>query len=67
MMSEKKTTIDRDQSDPSPEEIRKRSAEIRKGWSRRVIERRQAWTETSWRPPLILTLEVIQQLNETKE
>ncbi len=53
--------------DPTPEEIRERSAEIRKGWSKRVAERRHVWPEPSWRPPLVMTIELIRQMSETNE
>ena len=50
--------------DPTPEQIRQRSEEIRNRWSDRVAERRRIGSGPHWRPPLILTIEVVHQLNQ---
>ena len=54
-------------SDPSPEEIQRRADKIRNGWTPRVKARRQAWADTSWRPPLIMTIELVRHINEQQE
>ncbi len=54
-------------SDPTPEEIEQRAAEVRKRWTSGVKARRQPWADPTWRPPLIGTLEVVRQINEKQE
>ena len=39
--------------DPTPEEIRSRTAAIRRGWSERERTRRATWTPPHWLPPLL--------------
>ena len=63
IMSRKTHPFDREPSDPTPDEIRERSAEVRKGWSKRVTARRQAWPEPTWTPPLVATVELIREMN----
>ena len=55
-----------DSSDPTPEEIQKRSAEIRTGWSERVSKRRKAHVDISLRLPLGMTIELVRQLNSNR-
>ena len=66
-MSDNEPVSDREPTDPSPEQIRKRSEAIRRGWSMRVTQRRQVSPATPWRAPLVLTIEVVRQLNEQQE
>lgn len=40
-------------NDPSPEEIRSRTAAIRSGWTERERARRASWTPPAWYPPLL--------------
>jgi hypothetical protein len=49
------------------DEIEERSAEVRSGWSKAVSQRRQAWFDPAWRPPLILTIDLVRQMNEKQE
>lgn len=58
---------DRELSDPTPQEIRERAAEIRKRWSPRVAERRKVAPEPRWSPPLVLTIELVRELNAKNE
>ena len=53
--------------DPTPEEIEERSAEIRRGWSARVREKRKVHNAGSWRPPFVMTIELVRQLNGIQE
>jgi len=66
-MSNKSKPIERETSDPTPDEIRKRSAEVRRGWSKRVAARRQAWAEPTWTPPLVMTVELIREINARQD
>ena len=63
-MSDPSSPCDRQLIDPTPEQIQQRSEEIRRRWSDRVAERRSVGGGPRWRPPLILTLEVVRQLNQ---
>jgi len=58
---------DREATDPTRQEIEERSAQVRRGWSRAVSQRRQAWFDPTWRPPLILTIDLVRQMNENQE
>ncbi len=60
-------TDERTPVDPSPEQIRERSAAIRNRWSKRVAERRRTGARTTWLPPMIATWDVIGVLNEHQE
>jgi hypothetical protein len=40
-------------ADPSPDEIRRRSEAIRRGWSPRERIRRSTWTPPPWLPPML--------------
>lgn len=53
---------DRQPTDPTPEQIRQRAAEVRRRWSKRVVERRQAWVAPPWMPPLVMTIELVREL-----
>jgi|TARA_B110000495_G_scaffold200585_1_gene216125 hypothetical protein len=66
-MSNKSKPFERETSDPTPDEIRKRSAEVRRGWSKRVAARRQAWAEPTWTPPLVMTVELIREINARQD
>jgi hypothetical protein len=57
----------REATDPTRQEIEERSAEVRSGWSKAVSQRRQAWFDPAWRPPLILTIDLVRQMNEKQE
>ena len=58
---------DSDMYDPTPEEIERRAAEVRKSWTSSVKTRRQPWADRSWRPPLVRTIELVRHINETQE
>ncbi|MDE0862204.1 MAG: hypothetical protein OSA98_00350 [Rubripirellula sp.] len=66
-MSNKSKPFERETFDPTPDEIRKRSAEVRRGWSKRVAARRQAWAEPTWTPPLVMTVELIREINARQD
>ena len=66
-MSEQHKPRDFELTDPTPEHIEERTAQIRQGWSKGVTSRRQAWADPSWRPPLIMTIDIVRQLNERQE
>ena len=66
-MFEQRTPQDREATDPTLQEIQERSAAIRRGWSKRVTQRRRAWLDPTWRPPLILTIDLVRQMNEKQE
>ena len=66
-MARKSKPFERESSDPTPDEIRVRSAEVRKGWSKRVAARRQAWMEPTWTPPLVMTVELIREINARQD
>lgn len=53
--------------DPAPAEIKRRSAEVRGGWTSSVKARRQRWADSTWNPPLIMTIELVRQINESQE
>ena len=63
MKSESTKPHDREQSDPTPEQIQERSAEVRRGWSKRVAARRIAQTLLPWVPPLVYTTELVREIN----
>lgn len=54
---------DREPSDPTPEQIEERSAEVRRGWSKRVAARRVAQAPATWTPPLIYITELVREMN----
>ena len=58
---------DREPADPTPEQIQQRSAEVRRGWSKRVAARRIAQVISPWAPPLIFTTDVIREMNSRTE
>ena len=58
---------DREPSDPTPEQIEERSAEVRRGWSKRVAARRLAQVTSSWAPPLIYATELVREINNRRE
>jgi hypothetical protein len=66
-MTEQYKPCDFELPDPTAEEIKARSAEIRKGWSKGVAARRQAWADLSWRPPFVMTIELVRHLNQEQE
>jgi hypothetical protein len=66
-MSDSTQRGEREPIDPTPEQIRQRSEEIRSSWSERVAQRRLVSSGPRWRPPLILTIEVVRQLNQQQK
>jgi hypothetical protein len=66
-MSESRKPRDLELTDPSPEEIQRRADKIRKGWTQDVKARRQAWADLTWRPPLVMTIELVRLINEKQE
>lgn len=56
-----------DSLDPTPEEIRTRSAEIRRGWSERVTKKRKVCGDGAWRLPFVMTYELVRQLDTNQE
>lgn len=66
-MSGPTTPNDREPSDPTPEQIQERSAEVRRGWSKRVAARRIVQVLTPWAPPLVYTTELVREMNSRRE
>ncbi len=66
-MSEPTKPRDREPADPTPEQIRQRSAEVRRNWSKRVAARRIAQVISPWAPPLIFTTDVVREMNSRAE
>ena len=58
---------DREPCDPTPEQIRERSAEVRRGWSKRVAARRLAQAIAPWAPPVIFASDLARELNNNNE
>ncbi len=58
---------DRQLSDPTQQQIRERAAAVRKRWSREVKERRRVTPVASWRPPLVMTVELVREINARNE
>lgn len=50
-------STDRKPSDPTPSQIQRRAAAIRKHWTESVARRRRVWIPPSWQPPLVLNVE----------
>jgi hypothetical protein len=65
-MSQPRTPHDREPSDPTPQQIQERSAEVRRRWSKRVAARRVVQTLSPWLPPLVYTTELVREMNNTK-
>lgn len=66
-MNEKRDQCDRGPSDPTPEQIRERAAQVRKRWSARMTVRRLVSGLPSWSPPLVGTIDILRELNARKE
>lgn len=66
-MNDKPYADDFDPTDPTPEQIDQRSAAIRRGWSKRVAERRKVCAHSNWLPPLLMTGNVVHAINEHQE
>ncbi len=62
-MSDEMFAPDRDPSDPTPKQIEERSKQIRKRWSHRVLQRRRVNPLHNWLPPLIMTVELVREMN----
>ena len=45
-------------SDPSPDEIRRKAEDIRKGWSVHELNRRAGYKPVAWFPPIYAASEV---------
>ena len=54
---------DRRPSDPTQDEIRRRADAIRRRWSPNVTARRRVVPPPTWRPPLVMTVELVRELN----
>ncbi len=54
------------QLDPTPEEIRRETALIRRGWSAHERQRRLCIKPLNWMPPLVPALDMPDGLNETE-
>ncbi len=59
--------VDRQPSDPTLDQIRRRADVIRSCWSDSVAERRRVAPAPNWRPPLILTVELVREINARNE
>ena len=46
-------------SDPSPDEIRRKAEDIRKGWSVHELNRRAGYKPVAWLPPIFAAPEVL--------
>ncbi len=66
-MSQPNRLHDREPSDPTPEQIEQRSAEVRRGWSRRVAARRITQFFAPWTPPLVYTTELVREFNNGQD
>ena len=66
-MSQLNHLHDREPSDPTPEQIEMRSAEVRRGWSRRVAARRVTQMFAPWSPPLVYTTELVREINSRQD
>jgi len=67
MNSQPRKPHDREPSDPTPEQIEARSAEVRRGWSKRVAARRITQMLSPWTPPLVYTTELVREMNGRNE
>lgn len=67
MKSESSKAHDREPCDPTPEQIQSRSAEVRRGWSKRVAARRITQVLSPWTPPLVHTIELVREMNSQHE
>jgi hypothetical protein len=54
---------DRLPSDPTQDQIRRRADAIRRRWSQNVTARRRVVAAPTWRPPLVMTVELVRELN----
>lgn len=66
-MRRKDFEVDRKPSDPTQDQIRRRADAIRRRWSPNVAARRRVITDPTWRPPLVLTVELVRELNARVE
>jgi hypothetical protein len=57
-MIRKAHPTDMSATDPTPEDIRQRSAEIRKEWSPRERARRSGFKRAYWTPPIFSDLDL---------
>ncbi len=53
--------------DPTPDQIRRRAAAIRKGWSKRTRQRRRVALESTWRPPTVRVTDLAATASEAFE
>jgi hypothetical protein len=58
---------DREPTDPTPDQIRERAAEVRRRWSSRVHQSRKVTADPTWSPPLVMTVEILRVLNAKTE
>ena len=63
-MSELHETFERRPCDPTPTEIRRRAASIRKRWSKSLRSRRRVGIAPTWQPPLILGVDWMRVLTQ---
>jgi hypothetical protein len=66
-MYETNFECDRLPQDPTQDQIRRRADAIRRQWSCNVKARRRVVPEASWRPPLVLTVELVREINGRNE
>ena len=59
--------VDRQPSDPTQDQIRRRADAIRRRWSPNVAARRRVIPAPTWRPPLVLTVELVREINSRIE
>ena len=60
-------SYDRDPTDPTPDQIRARAAEVRRAWSARVMKSRRVHARQPWAPPLVMTIQMLRELNARNE
>ena len=54
---------DREPTDPTEDQIRQRAAEVRRGWSKKVRQRRSMNDESGWKPPLVQIVDIVEEAN----
>jgi hypothetical protein len=66
-MNETNLEGDRQTSDPTQDQIRRRAGAIRRHWSTNVAARRRVTPKAAWRPPLVLTVDLVREINSRNE
>ena len=66
-MNETNLERDRQTSDPTQDQIRRRADTIRRHWSTNVAARRRVTPVATWRPPLVFTVDLVREINSRNE